>query len=262
MTASDPFEGLIDPLVALNPLADLRKIDKLASACAYQARRYGYPFSLTEAVEEGWSAMVERLALSYASGVTVSREDLLAAGMKELMAQRREYNGARGDRAVMYWKDAGAGQENVTAGRVRHSVEREAVFAKNIVDRMALREVLKQMPTDEQEVLLVFAANDCQAARAAQHLLISRQTFQRRLASARRLFYAIWFDWEPAPKIPAARKRNYNTELKTYCTKGHEFTAENTSEYFEKARGKRYRYCLTCNRENSARQKAKRKVAT
>lgn len=53
---------------------------------------------------------------------------------------------------------------------------------------------------------------------------------------------------EPVPRLENVRRSNADyKKYITHCTKGHEYTKENTSIYVDKA-GYSHRYCNECNR--------------
>lgn len=243
----------------LDMLEDLREVDRMARRCVRRTLRFRSGWDVHDMTQEARAAILERLAWASAANVEISAADLLAAASRELDALDREQNRALGDRATVYWMDI-AGDDGIpqVTGNVKVHTD-EAPFVEPFIERLALIQAFRQLRPSSQEILLVHALHDCRAEATAEHLLVTPTRVFQRLRQARQEFYEHWFDWEPVPAgIPSARRRD--VDRSTHCAQGHEFTPENTSYRLDSGRRKRYRYCLTCNRENVARQKARRKM--
>lgn len=236
---------LAAPVVVGDLLADLRQIDRIARRCI--SWYIAWLDDPGEALKESRSAILEKVAEA-AAGEEVTVHDLFTAGKVALRWTAKAEAKEDGSRAAMYW-DAPVRSPH---GGLRLAPQASDSMEDRIVERIALREVFTSLPTEEQTLLLTYAAHDDVHA-AASHMGVHVDTFRTRLRAARGLFLETWFDWEQAPNLP---KLSYHKTLGTHCGRGHEFTPENTGYQ----RGRRSsvqnkRYCKACRNARSARSR-------
>lgn len=219
------------------PWQDLHNLDRLAGRAAMRVMTHylGY----TERHEIAYMAIAEAVAEALASGETTDAYDLIALGTRAIADETYRWRRERGEvseRAhAVYWTPERGGDEP-------HYV---------VPPRLALREVWAALPERHQQTLLLHAALGNQQAEA-DHEGLSLSGIQHRILTARKAFYALWFDWEPAPE-PTFDRRS-TKPLPTHCGRGHEFTPENTR--WRKAtsgRGKK-RACRACDRLAEAKR--------
>lgn len=243
----------------MQALEDLRRIDKLVSRVVRaQLRTMGRFCDIRTLQDEARSAMLERMAVAYAGNVEVTEPELLKAGMKELDAIAWSNGRESRPRAQAYWMDV-AGDDGIELGEGLPARTRtlEDPFSERIIERMALTKVFESLKGGSQEVLLTVAVHDGDIPGSATHLCRSEGDTYRVLHRAREEFFSAWFDWERPPKVPNLKRRNRNPS--THCSKGHEFTPENTGTFLSGVnRGRRY--CRACSNANAARWKARKKT--
>lgn len=113
------------------------------------------------------------------------------------------------------------------------------------IPHMALWQVFDALSESERETLMALAMIGNQAA-AAEHLGITYGAMQKRVRQARLHAYALWFDWETPPKLTFDRR--LNAPLADACSRGHEYTPENTRWRKSTTGRGRKRACRACDR--------------
>lgn len=123
-----------------------------------------------------------------------------------------------------------------------------------IVDSIAASQVLDALtPTYRDAVVALAVYDDYQVA--AEAMRLQRSAFSVRISTARRQMHARWFEGETPRKVRTTDRRVgvHGKEPATRCSKGHEWTPENTHIRVRVLRGKRHtsRVCRACDHERS-----------
>lgn len=222
----------------LDMLEDLREVDRIARWCVSHNQWVVDPH---DAYQEARSAILERVAEAV-GGAEVTGRDLVEAGKRaigQMVAADRGDDQSK-PRVRSYWAPVAADPSE-----------------ERIVERLALAEVFSSLTPWEQQQLLTFAAHGS-AATASAHLGLTRNALTISLGKARRTFFDRWFDWEqppPLPRLPSAR----GERLHTHCSRGHEFTPENTVRMTGMtSRALSGRRCRACRIEEGRRRRERR----
>lgn len=119
-------------------------------------------------------------------------------------------------------------------------------------DRIAIAQVWSELDSETRSVITAMALLESRQA-AADSLGISYFAFNDRLRKCRQAALQTWFDGEtPQQRLLSERGRRvgaYGKPQATHCTKGHEFTPENTQMYRSRPGGAFTRRCKTCVHE-------------
>ena len=222
-----------------NPLADLRTIDRLAGAAAMRSYSRTLPYSERHTVAH--SAIALAVAEHANSGTAPTAPSLVAAGVDAIEAETTAWRRDHGLSAPRGWRTFWL-----------DDVRNEGQPDIEVPPKMALREVFDALPARHQESLLLLALHD-NPQDAATHAGISYSAMQQRIRAARSAFYALWWDWEPAPRPPFDRRAS--KPLAAACGRGHEYTPDNT-RWGRAGSGRTKRACLACDHIYEARRSA------
>lgn len=123
-----------------------------------------------------------------------------------------------------------------------------------VVEGLAARHLVDALSPVYRDAVVALAVHDTYQA-AADALGISYVAFKARIGVARRQVLASWFEGETPRRTGRVDRRvgAYGKELATHCSKGHEWTPENTHIRQRMVRGKvnRSRVCRACEAERS-----------
>ena len=232
----------------------LNDLDRLARTVVVANAQWWPAGDRKDQADTAWSGIVERL---YAVTDEPTERDLLEAGTRALVEDTkgyRKHHGLRdggqiadGPRFATYWYEPPS-----------------EPWEDRVIERIAAGQILTQVKSHEVDALLALAAHG-DYAEAAEGLGLKYTALTVRLSSARKTFRRHWFAPETAPPVKGTTDRRIGsrtTELRTHCSKGHEFTPENT--YWRAARkaGRApSRYCKTCESARSQLRVAARKAA-
>ncbi len=222
----------------MNP--DMRLIENCAVGAA--TRCFSTFLPLQERYEIALGAIYEEWCCLVAGNEVPYPTRLYSAGVRAISVESNDWKRHLGlqdnDRGfATYWWDIEA----------QHGLPRPY----QVISRLALVEVMAQLPERHQEALIGLAmhGNPQDAARAAG---CTYGAMQKRIKVARLEFYRLWFDWE-TPPAPTFDRRT--AKLDTHCGRGHEFTPENT-RYRRATNGRgQKRACRACDVESLARRK-------
>lgn len=113
-------------------------------------------------------------------------------------------------------------------------------------ERIALAQVLVDLPEKHAETLLVYAFADS-GEEAADLLEVSRDRFRKRLIAARAAAFELWFDGEDPPPVGRLALK---TPPRTHCARGHELLDDNRQLIMRNGRQQvRCRTCLAWSRD-------------
>lgn len=197
----------------------LRDLDRLARTVVTVNAQWWPAGDRRDQADTAWSGIVEHL---YSAEGKPTENDLLAAGTRALVDDTKGYRrhhglrdgGYAGDapRFAAYWYEPPA-----------------QPWEERIVERLAVEQILPTVRPRHVEALLSLAAHGDYAA-AATGLGLRYSTLTMRLAQARKAFRAHWYapDTAPATKGTDRRVGSYAKPLATHCSRGHEWTPENT----------------------------------
>lgn len=226
-------------------IGDLRRL----AAAAVTADRL-MASDITDRYDTAWSAIAEHLC---AADEQPDRQALVRVGWQAIYRQVRDARRERGyadgtdnftsnaptmPRFVMWW---GRG--------ITPSHE------DKVVERIAARQVIGALGGSIYADAVVALAVHGDYRMAAAALGISYEAFGFRIAHARRQLAALWHQGEtPRPLRIDRRVQTYDKTLATHCSKGHEYTPENTHARHRIVRGKPVtaRVCRACESERSA----------
>lgn len=206
----------------------------------------------TERRDIAWSAIAEHLC---AADERPDRQRLVRVGWQAIyrhvrdgLRQRGYADGERDwasseptmPRFALYW-----------APRVEQSHE------ERIVDRLTSEQVFTKVTGVYRDAVVSLAVHGDYAAAAAS-LGINYSALTVRLTAARRTFLRYWHEGETPhrPRRTDRRIESYAINLSTQCSKGHEYTPENTRVRYRIVRGKpnQSRVCRACEADRGKKR--------
>jgi hypothetical protein len=206
-----------------------------------------------------WSAIAEHLC---ASEDPPHRQDLIRVGWQAIYRDARDAYRQRGrpdkawehdeptfrPRFAMYWADFA----------VTPSHENQ------VVESIAAGQVIAPLTPTYRDAIVALAVHDDYRL-AAQALGLKDKAFQFRISAARRQILARWFEGE-TPHRPRRTDRRVGVHGKppaTCCSKGHEWTPENTYVRRRLLRGKPHtsRVCRACEHDRGAVRRGARRAS-
>lgn len=231
----------------------LGDLDRLARTVVVANSQWWPAGDRKDQADTAWSGIVEYL---YSATDTPTERDLLAAGTQALVEDTkgyRKHHGLRdggliadGPRFAAYWYQPPA-----------------EPWEDRVIERIAAEQIIAKVKPHELDAVLALAAHgDYQAAADALGLKYTALTV--RLSGARKTFRQHWYAPEVAPRMKGTDRRvgSRTAELRTHCSKGHEFTPENTYWRAPRVPGRaRSRYCKQCESERGQRRVAARRAA-
>lgn len=205
-----------------------------------------------------WSAIAEHLC---AADEPPTWHDLFDAGWQAIYREVREM------RVMFGFKDRDGTTETASAPRyVQYWWQPPQQPAEELLERLAVREILAILPGIEREAVIALAVHgDYQAA--ADSIGLKYSALTQRLTQARRKFRAHWYAPETPPPITSTDRRigSRSKPLATHCKGGkgpHEMTPENIYRRPNPKPGKRgERVCKACETERSKARVAAKQAA-
>lgn len=133
-----------------------------------------------------------------------------------------------------------------------------------VVEKIATDQVLAAVGGPYRDAVVALAVHE-DYVRAAAALGVRDGTLRQRLTVAREQFLCHWHEGEtpPARRRRDGRVASRIAEPATSCSKGHEWTPENTQirQSMVRGRPKRQRVCRACERDRGSARRADRKAA-
>lgn len=205
-----------------------------------------------------WSAIALYLA---ESEELLSRQELIRIGWQAIYRDARDAYRQRGRP-----DDAWSSTEGFTPRFAIYWNERQITpsHEHRVVESIAADQVLEVLTPIYRDAIVALSVHEDYRTAAAT-LGIEYSAFTVRISTARKRLLAAWFEGETPHKVRQTDRRvgAYDKELATHCSKGHEWTQENTQIRHRILRGKphRSRVCRACEHDRSvARHKAKKEA--
>jgi hypothetical protein len=225
-------------------LTDLHQLTKLAvnTAKGWLAMDY------TDLMEAAWFGISEHLI---AAEHWPPRHDLVRAGQRAvntLVTDEMHHAGY-----FKYKSGAGYGPGTMPAF-VQFWHSPPTAIEPRIVERVTLTQIWPALTPRQREALAALAAHGDYLL-AAESLGIEPQTYRSLLGRARREFLRLWHEHEvPSRQWGTDRRVGvHGQQLATHCSRGHEWTPENTHTRRRMVRGKvsKRRVCRACEHDRS-----------
>lgn len=229
-------------------LTDLHSLTKLAvnTAKGWLAMDY------TDLMEAAWFGITEHLI---AAEHWPPRHDLIRAGQQavnKLVADEMHHAGYF---KYKYRRDLDQGGPGTMPAFVKFWTHHAVASPESrVVERVTLAQIWPSLTPRQREALTALAAHGDYML-AAESLGIEPQTYRALLGRARREFFTLWHEHEvPSRQWGTDRRVGvHGQELATHCSKGHEWTPENTNTRRRMVRGKvsKRRVCRACEHDRS-----------
>lgn len=224
----------------------LRDLEQMTRAAVIADRSMAS--DIQDRKDTAWSAIAEQLCTSEEPP---GRQELIRVGWQAIYRDARktyrqrgrpdvawEYDEAVRPRFAQYWRDFLVTPSH--EGRV--------------VEHIAVGQVLQILTPIYRDAIVALAVHGNYRL-AAESLGIKDKAFQMRIITVRRQLLARWFEGETPRKVRRTDRRvgSYDTELATHCSKGHEWTAENTHIRHRMLNGapRPRRVCRACEHDRS-----------
>lgn len=227
-------------------MEDLRQI---TAAALVADRLLAMPYN--ERHDIAWSAIAEHLC---AADEPPLRQELVRVGWQAIYHHIRDGLRQRG------WSDGGRDR---TAGMPTmprfatywHGTRVESPQEERLVEELAVTQVLSTLTPAKREAIVALAVHDDYRLAAAS-LGIAYEALLQRLKMARAQVLKLWHEGETPRRVHRTDRRvgSYKKPPATHCTRGHEWTAENTRTATNMVRGKlqKRRFCRACERARHA----------
>ncbi|MCO6011453.1 hypothetical protein NE236_41540 [Actinoallomurus purpureus] len=220
----------------------LRDLQQMTNAATIADRSLAMDY--TERRDIAWSAIAEALC---SAPHWPKRSELIQAGWQAIYkAIREEYRQhGRADRS-------GHSELATAPNFLKYWMNRATSSPENpIVERLAVNQVVDTLPPLYRNAVIALAVHEDYVL-AAESLGITYKALGIRLSKARRQLLRLWFEGETPPSVRYIdrRVRAHGSEPATHCSRGHEWTPENTRIRRRKVRGgmRIDRDCRACER--------------
>lgn len=221
-------------------MQDLQRITA-ASVSADRSMALGY----ADRHDIAWSAIAEHLC---AAEVAPSRQELVRVGWQAIYRSVRASYRGRGYADGDYGRD---GEPTMSRFMKFWGAPVTPSPEDWIVESTAVSQVMETLTPTYRDALVALALHEDYMLGAAS-LGINYKAFVFRIGVARKQVLALWHQGETPRRQRRTDRRveAHGRALATHCTRGHEWTPENTLTRYRMRQGKRHtsRACRACDR--------------